>query len=197
MNNALPRTLSLALHGVLKPGKPCLASGFLLDADNRPIGPVVSGWVTYTPPAATPARRGPKRKVLRKVAMLFAHLCWTDNDRLKRYEADEKVCALFGYTDARSVKKVLAEARNLLPHGLILMETSSRMVFLFEGIPRIQPMPPDAMMLTGPCYDWRAPDLEATYWHRMNLTLTTATHIDLERFTVTLTDMAIIPKISG
>jgi hypothetical protein len=199
-----PATLSLALHGVLKPGKPCLASGFVLDANDQPIGPAISGWITYNAPTATPARRGPKRKVLRKAAMLFAHLCFTNNDSAKRCDADLKVCEIFGYEDARSVKRVLAEARQLLPRGLIMMDTNSRMVLLFEGIPHVKLIPPDAIALTGSCYDWRAPELEAAYWNGLTLTLTTATRVDLERFSIELerfsvtpTDMAIIPRKSG
>ena len=128
--------------------------------------------------------------------MRQASFCWTDNDHLKRYEADQKACALFGYEDPRTVKKVLAKARRELPHGLILVETSGLMVILFNGFPQIQPIPPDTLTLTGPAYDWRYPEQQARY-SEIKLTLTTATRIDLEQVHVTFTDMAIIPAKNG
>jgi len=190
-----PSKLSIALHGVLAPGKPCLWSGFVLDANDRPIGPARSGWITLDV-EKPPARRGPKPKVLKNAAVLFAHLCWTNNDRLRRYEADQKACALFGYEDPRSVKKVVAKARKVLPHGLILVKSSGdAMVILFDGFPQIKTIAEDTMTLIGPAFDWLYPEQQARY-SEINLTLTTATRIDLERFHVTLRDMAIILTIS-
>ena len=154
----------------------------------------MSGWIVAPPVKKPPAKRGPKPKVLKNAAVLFAHLCWTDNDRLKRYEADQKACALFGYADPRSVKKTLAKARKALPHGLLMVETSGAIVILFDGFPQMT-IAQDAMTLTGPAFDWYCPEQQARY-SEINLTLTAATRIDLERFHVTLRDMAIIPTIS-
>lgn len=190
------QTLSVALHGALSPDKPCLWSGFLLDANDQPIGPALSGWIVASSVKKPPAKRGPKPKVLKNAAVLFAHLCWTDNDRLKRYEADQKACELFEYADPRSVKKVISKARRALPHGLIMVETSSTMVILFDGFPLMETIPPDTVTLAGPAFDWRYPERQARY-SVINLTLTAATRIDLERFHVTLRDMAIIPRKSG
>lgn len=103
---------------------------------------------------------------------------------------------MFGYADPRSVKKVIAKARRALPHRPIMVETTGAFVILFNGFPRMEMIPPDTMTLTGPAFNWRYPERQAGY-SVINLMLTAATRIALERFHVTLRDMAIIPRKSG
>lgn len=197
-------TLSLALHGILKPGKPCLASGFVLDANDNPIGPVISGWITIQPSANPPVRRrrGRKENHTKKIAVRLADLCWRGPSQLQGVKADQKLCDYFGYTDPRQAKKDLAKAKRLLPPRSLYLAGSGEspmdskrysMGFLFEGFPTINHAESNDIALIGAGYSWIEPDREAIYNTTLTLRLTAATRIKLETLTVTLADMARIP----
>lgn len=194
-----PNYLSLAVHGVLKPDKPCLASGFVMNGNDQPISPVFSALVTIIPLPDTPRRRGRKEDIVRKIAVRLADLCWRGG-QLKGVKADKKLCEYFGYADPRHAKKDIAKAKQLLPSNSFMLLGSGEslgerrsMAFVFEEFPSVHPEEADVLALTGPCYSWIEPDKVAIHNPTLTLRLTLATRIELERLTVIFTDMARIP----
>jgi len=195
-----PNYLSLAVHGEPEPGKPCLVSGFVMNGDDQPISPVFEAWATFTPVSDPPRSRGRKPNNLKKIAVRLADLCWRGPGQLQGVKADQKLCDYFGYIDPRHAKRDIAKAKRLLPSKSLLLigsgepSQSSRhsIGFVFDGFPTIRPAGTEHLALTGPCYCWREPDREAIY-APLTLTVTLAARIELEQWTVTLTDMARIP----
>ena len=193
-----PNYLSLAVHGAFKPGKPCLVSGFVMDGNDQKISPVFEAWATFTPVSDPPRPRGRREEVLRKCAVLLADWCW--RDRGFRGEAADKKLSAYFHGDPRKLKKDIARAKEILPHGLFLAghgETPQgrrSFAFLFDGTPSVRPESvTPALRLTGPAYHWGEPARDAVYLPEITIQVSMASRIALDNLAVTFTDMSRIP----
>ncbi len=158
--------LSLALHQIFNPDGHQLATGVLVDDQQRLIP--LTAWVTVTYDGL---RRG-RKKNLGRAAAVFLAAAWHQARGLPAGKSDKAIAELLKYSDERAVRRVRrSKAKEIKGYYLLAFipnaqgKAENTGVFLMDKSTEFEIFP-DKMTFSGAGWRWNYSDPEASYQPR-------------------------------